>query len=215
MIRVLLVEDHASFRQSLAFMLGREPDIVVVGQAGSLAEARRLLADADVAVLDLGLPDGDGSVLIGEVRAVNPHAAVLVLTASASQLDLARAVEAGAAGTLNKAVGIGEIVDAVRRLSAGETLFSPRDLLELLRLAGERREQAREAQAALGRLTPREREVLQALAEGLADKDMARRLHVSTETIRTHMVRILAKLGVDSRLQAVVFAAQHGAVKLG
>jgi DNA-binding NarL/FixJ family response regulator len=212
---VLLVEDHASFRQSLAFMLGREPDIAVVGQAGSLAEARRLLADADVVVLDLGLPDGDGSVLIGEVRVVNPHAAVLVLTASANQLDLARAVEAGAAGTLNKAVMIDEIVDAVRRLSAGETLFSPRELLELLRLADERREQAREAQGALGRLTPREREVLQALAEGLTDKDMARRLHVSVETIRTHMVRILAKLGVDSRLQAVVFAAQHGAVKLG
>lgn len=213
MIRVLLVEDHASFRQALAFMLERESDITVVGQAGSLAEARRLLAGVDVAVLDLGLPDGNGMVLIEELRAANPRGRVLILTASADQGDLARVIELGAAGTLNKSVGAGEIVTAIRRLSAGETLFSPGEIVELLRLAGRQRERTREAQLALDRLTRREHEVLQALAAGLTDKEIARRLHISAETVRTHMVNLLAKLGVESRLQAVVFAARHGAVK--
>jgi DNA-binding NarL/FixJ family response regulator len=213
MIRVLLVEDHASFRQALAFMLERESDITVVGQAGSLAEARRLLAGVDVAVLDLELPDGNGMVLIEELRAANPHGRVLILTASADQGDLARVIELGAAGTLNKSVGAGEIVTAIRRLSAGETLFSPGEIVELLRLAGRQRERTREAQLALDRLTRREHEVLQALAAGLTDKEIARRLHISAETVRTHMVNLLAKLGVESRLQAVVFAARHGAVK--
>lgn len=213
MIRVLLVEDHASFRQALAFMLERESDITVVGQAGSLAEARRLLAGVDVAILDLGLPDGNGMVLIEELRAANPRGRVLILTASADQGDLARVIELGAAGTLNKSVGAGEIVTAIRRLSAGETLFSPGEIVELLRLAGRQRERTREAQLALDRLTRREHEVLQALAAGLTDKEIARRLHISAETVRTHMVNLLAKLGVESRLQAVVFAARHGAVK--
>lgn len=213
MIRVLLVEDHASFRQALAFMLERESDITVVGQAGSLAEARRLLAGVDVAVLDLELPDGSGIALIEELRAASPRGRALILTASTDQGDLARVIELGAAGTLNKSVGVGEIVTAIRRLSAGETLFSPGEIVELLRLAGRQRERTREAQLALDRLTRREHEVLQALAAGLTDKEIARRLHISAETVRTHMVNLLAKLGVESRLQAVVFAARHGAVK--
>ncbi len=214
MIRVLLVEDHASFRQPLAFMLDREADITVVGQAGSLAEARRLLreVDVDVAVVDLHLPDGHGSDLIRDVRAVNPAGMILVLTGSVVQRDYAEAVEAGASGVLHKSAGIEEIIKAVRRAGAGEPLLSSRELVEMLRLADRHRVQDREAREALARLTRREQEVLQALADGLADKEIADRLNVRTETVRTHMVNILGKLGVDSRLQALVFAIRHGLV---
>ena len=212
MIRVLLVDDHSSFRQPLAFMLDREPDITVVGQAGTLAEAESLKADADIAVVDLDLPDGSGVDLIRDLRIVNPHAAVLVLTASTNRDELAHAVEAGAAGVLHKSARITEIVDGLRRLAGGESLLSHAEMIELLRLATRRREEDREAQFALGQLTAREREVLASLAEGLTDKEIAQRLHVSTQTVRTHMVNILSKLGVNSRLQALVFAIRHGAV---
>lgn len=212
MIRVMLVDDHSSFRQPLAFMLDREPDITVVGQAGTLAEAESLKDDADIAVVDLDLPDGSGVDLIRDLRIVNPHAAVLVLTASTNRDELAQAVEAGAAGVLHKSARITEIVDGLRRLAGGESLLSHAEMIELLRLATRRREEDREAQFALGQLTAREREVLASLAEGLTDKEIAQRLHVSTQTVRTHMVNILSKLGVNSRLQALVFAIRHGAV---
>lgn len=214
MIRVLLVDDHASFRQPLAFMLDREPGLAVVAQAGSLAEARGAPGGIDVALVDLDLPDGDGATLVRELRATSPGVAVLVLTAAGDRAEHARAVEAGAAGVLHKSARLAEIVAAVRRLAAGEPFYTPADLIELLRLAGRRREADRDAQAALARLTPREREVLQALADGLADKEIARRLGVSAETVRTHMVNLLGKLGVESRLQALVFAVRHGAVRI-
>jgi two-component system, NarL family, response regulator DevR len=214
-IRVLLVDDHASFRQPLAFMLDREEDISVVGQAGSLAEARQLLAEAvDVAVVDLNLPDGHGVELIRELRAVNPAGMVVVVTGSAVQHDYAEAVEAGASGVLHKSAGIEEIIKAVRRAGAGEPLLSSRELVELLRLADRHRIEDHQARVALARLTPREQDVLQALADGLADKEIADRLNIRTETVRTHMVNILGKLGVDSRLQALVFAIRHGLVTL-
>lgn len=215
MIRILLVDDHASFRQPLAFMLQREPDFTVVAQAGSLSEARGLLnEEIDVAVVDLILPDGNGTMLVRDLRAVNSHSQILVLTASVDRRDLARAVEAGASGVMNKSARIDEIISAIRGLSSGEQLMSPRELVDLLRLAVHQREQDRDAELALGRLTPREREVLQALAEGLNDREIGQQLHVSTETVRTHMVNILGKLGVESRLQALVYALRHGAVTI-
>src|SRR5215210_3515652 len=108
----------------MAIVFGLQPDITVVAQAGSLAEARGVLADVDVAVVDLGLPDGSGLDLIGELRAVNPESAVLVLTASSDRAQFARAVEAGAAGVLHKSTPLHELVGAVRRLIAGEQLLT-------------------------------------------------------------------------------------------
>ena len=124
MTRVLLVDDHAAFREPLSFMFGRELEFEVVGQAGSLAEAREMLDGIDVAVVDLDLPDGNGAELIGELRTVNPHAMTLVLTASDDRRVHAQAVEAGAAGVLHKSTRIKEIIEAVRRLEAGEELLS-------------------------------------------------------------------------------------------
>ncbi len=215
MIRVLLVDDHASFRESLAFLLGREPDLTVVGEAGSLAEARRLLgARVDVVVVDLDLPDGDGAALIKELRAANPGGMTLVLTGSGRRTDLARVVEAGAAGALHKSVGATEVVNAIRRLAAGEQLLSREEVLGMLRLAGQRQAADQEAQARLATLTERERAVLQGLAEGLSDKELAVQLHVSPKTVQFHMTNILQKLGVDSRLQALVIAVRHGAAEI-
>src|SRR5829696_952977 len=213
-IRVLLVDDHLSFRQPLAFMLMREPDITIIGQAGSVAEARPLLPEADIALIDLDLPDGEGTDLIQELHAVNPRATALVLTGSASNLDMPRAVEAGAAGVMHKTRPVSEVTDAIRRVHAGESLLSVRETIELLRFITRQREQQRAIQATIERLTPREREVLQALAAGLSDREIAHQFHVSTETVRTHMVNLLSKLGVDSRLKALVFALQHDLVTI-
>ena len=215
MNRVLLVEDHATFREPLAFMFGRESEFEVVAQAGSLAEARGMLEGIDLAVVDLDLPDGDGTGLIGELRDANPRAMVMVLTASADRGAHARAVEAGAAGVLHKSVRIKEVVDAARRLVAGESILSPDEVIELLRLAGRRRERGREAERAVEQLTPRELEVLSALADGLSDKEISERLHVGVGTVRNHLVSIFGKLGVNSRLQALVFALRHGVVEIG
>ncbi len=216
--RILLVEDHASFRQALAFMFEREPEFAVVGQAGSLAEARRFLngsgGEADVAVCDLALPDGDGFDLIEELAANGGKVITLVLSASLEPARFARAVEAGASGVLHKAAAIGDIVEAVKRLRAGEALLSPDEVIEMLRMVSRQRQEQLEAQRAIDRLTRREGEVLQALAEGLDSKEIAEKLHITVETERTHMVNILNKLGVHSRLQALVFAARNGLVEI-
>lgn len=213
--RVVLVEDHRMFRQALARTLDWEPGFSVVGQAGSVAEALELGEPFDVAVVDVQLPDGSGLDLIRPLLAGSPGSAVLVVTASAERGDVARAIEAGAAGVLHKSADVAEIVSAARRAAAGEPLLSPRETVELLRLSGRLREEGRDARLRLGQLTAREREVLQALAEGLNDAQIAERLTISVETSRTHAARILAKLEVSSRLQAVVYAARHSAVRLG
>jgi DNA-binding NarL/FixJ family response regulator len=215
--RIFLVEDHASFRQALAFMFDREGEFTVAGQAGSLAEARAFLRKSpdslDVAVVDLALPDGDGFGLIGELSS-RPDVMTLVLSASLEPTRFARAVEAGASGVLHKSAPIGEIVDAVRRLRSGEALLSPAEVVEMLRMVSRRRQEEYEARRAIEKLTPREKQVLMALGEGLDSKDIAEKLHITVETERTHMVNILGKLDVHSRLQALVFAARHDIVEI-
>jgi DNA-binding NarL/FixJ family response regulator len=216
MQRILLVEDHASFRQTLAFVFDQQPEFEVVAQAGSLAEARQAMdgSEADLGVLDLSLPDGEGTELIGELRETNPEFAALVLTASLDRTEHARAVEAGAAGVLHKSADVDTILDATRRLGEGETLLSEDELVALLSLAGQNREEEVEARASIEQITPREGEVLHALAQGLSNKEIAAKLHMSLDTERTHMMNILNKLGVHSRLQALVFAARHGMVEI-
>jgi DNA-binding NarL/FixJ family response regulator len=216
MQRILLVEDHASFRQTLALVFDQQPEFEVVAQAGTLAEARLAMdgSEVDLGVIDLTLPDGEGTELIGELREANPSFAALVLTASLDRTEHARAVEAGAAGVLHKSADVDAILDATRRLGEGETLLSEEELLALLRLAGQNREEEVEARASIEQITPREKEVLQKLAKGLSNKEIAAKLHMSVDTERTHMMNILNKLGVHSRLQALVFAARHGLVEI-
>jgi DNA-binding NarL/FixJ family response regulator len=157
-VKILLVDDHASFRQGVAAALEAEPDLTVAGQAGSLAEARTMLDGFDVAVVDLGLPDGFGGDLIRELRAANPRAQALVLSATGERAEIARAVESGAAGVLHKSSEMAEVADSVRRLRAGETLMPLEEVVELLRFAGARKDEEHDAKQAISSLTERERE---------------------------------------------------------
>jgi DNA-binding NarL/FixJ family response regulator len=217
-IRIAVVDDHDTFREPLAFMLEREPDLTVVARPRSLSEARGVLESAelavDVAIVDLNLPDGSGADFIKELRGSRPRAKALVLSATADRKHLATAIEAGAAGVMHKSAPMGDLVGAVRRLQAGEQLLSQQEVIEALRFLTRERESNREAQLASEKLTPREREVLQALAEGSSDKEIARRLHVGEGTVHSHVANILSKLEVSSRLQALVFAVRHGVVTI-
>jgi DNA-binding NarL/FixJ family response regulator len=217
-IRIAVVDDHDTFREPLAFMLEREPDLTVVARPRSLSEARGVLESAelavDVAIVDLNLPDGSGADFIKELRGSRPRAKALVLSATADRKHLATAIEAGAAGVMHKSAPMGDLVEAVRRLQAGEQLLSQQEVIEALRFLTRERESNREAQLASEKLTPREREVLQALAEGSSDKEIARRLHVGEGTVHSHVANILSKLEVSSRLQALVFAVRHGVVTI-
>lgn len=214
----MVVDDHDTFRDPLAFMLERESDLTVVARPRSLSEAREVLESAelavDVAIVDLNLPDGSGTDLIKDLRGSRPHAKALVLSAVSEQRFLAEAIEAGAAGVMHKSTPMKDLVEAVRRLAAGEHLLSQQEVIEALRFIVRERESHHEAQALSEKLTPREREVLQALADGLSDKEIAQRLYVGTGTVHSHVANILSKLEVSSRLQALVFAVRHGLVTI-
>ncbi|HEX7299716.1 MAG TPA: PAS domain-containing protein [Solirubrobacteraceae bacterium] len=213
-VRVLLVEDQTAVREAIASAFTRDAGFDVVGQAASLAEARGMLHDVDVAVLDLGLPDGFGADLIDELREISPRAQALVLSATLDHAAVARAIQRGAAGALDKMAHLDEVVDTVRRLRAGEILLPMDEVVELLRFAGRQEEQERQHREAIARLTPREREVLQALGDGLGSQQIAARLHITIRTQRNHVASILAKLGVHSQLQAVLFALRYGVITL-
>jgi DNA-binding NarL/FixJ family response regulator len=210
--RVLLVEDHTSFREALAYVFGRAPEFTVVAQAGSFSEASKFVGEgADIAVVDLGLPDGDGAELIRRLRRSNRHCTPLVLTASLDPSQLALAVEAGAAGVMHKSSALDDIVGAAESLRRGEMPFS-RETNELLRVAGRTRSSDRASRRLAESFTSREKEVLGALAEGLENAEIADRLGISVRTTRTHMMHILGKLGASSRLHALILAVRCGAV---
>ena len=215
-IRVLLVDDHPASREPLAELLDREPDVQVVGQAGSLAEAGQELAKGigvDVALVDLDLPDGHGEELISELRRLRPGAQTLVLTGSRDRRDLGRAVLSGAAAVLHKSAPTREVLTVVRGLHAGHSFLSQADARELAGAATTWQRQTANERAALARLTAREREVLVLLAEGLENRAIADRLSIGVETVRTHVASLLAKLEVETRLQAVLLAVRHGVVR--
>jgi len=213
-IRVLLVEDHAAVREALAAAFRREPEFEVVGEAGTLAEARGMLAEVDVALVDLGLPDGDGSDLIAVLREAEPNAHAIVLSAGLDRSAVARAVERGAAGALSKVSRLGDVIEAVRRVRAGETLLPVDEVVELLRFASRERERELLDRQAIESLTSRELEILQLIADGCDSRHAASRLHISVRTQRNHVANILGKLGVHSQLQALIFALRYRLVEL-
>ncbi|MCW2998834.1 MAG: domain S-box protein [Solirubrobacterales bacterium] len=212
--RVLLVEAHCAVREALALALAQEDDLEVVGQVAGIAEARPLLGVVDVLIADLSLPDGDGGDLIRELRDANPRADALVLSASTDRADVARAVERGAAGVLSKTAHLDEVMSSVRRLRAGQSLVPLQEVVELMRESGRRREREYADRTAAARVTRREREVLQGLADGLDSGGVADRLHITRRTQRNHMASILSKLGLHSQVQAVVFALRYGLAQL-
>jgi PAS domain S-box-containing protein len=213
-VRVLLVEDHAAVREALAHAFEHEAGFRIIGQASSMAQARGMLQGVDVALIDLGLPDGYGADLVQELRRSSPDAQAVVLSASLDRAELARAVACGAAGALHKTARLEEVVDTVRQLRAGRTLLPVDEVVELLQYASRTRERAEQDRRAIESLTPRELEVLQALADGLDAQAAARRFHISVRTQRNHVASILSKLGVHSQLQALVFALRHDLVEI-
>jgi DNA-binding NarL/FixJ family response regulator len=221
-LHIMLIEDHISFRQALAFMLDQDPRFEVVAQAGTLAEARHDLDERktpegiDAAIIDLALPDGNGADLIGDLRSHNPDLMVLVLSATLSQANLAKVVQAGVDGVLDKLAGPGEIIGALRRVVAGAAaLPSQPEVVDALRSVDRQRDPDSDAHLAVGTITPREREVLRALAEGLDSEEIAERLGITVEEERAHVAGILVKLGARTRLQALAVASRLGVVEIG
>jgi DNA-binding NarL/FixJ family response regulator len=216
-IRLLLIDDHPSLREPLAELLDRQPDLLVVGQAGSLAEARAVLAArvaVDVALVDLELPDGNGTELIRELRHRNPAALALVLTASHDRREHAQAVMAGAAGVLHKSTPTRYLAEAIRRVCAGEHLLGREEIAELVRLVQAHQREDESARRIRADLRGRDWDLLHGLAQGWGDRQIATELGLSEKTVRNQMVALLGKLGAESRTQAVVIAARLGLVEL-
>ena len=207
-IRVLVVDDHEVLAASLAQVLDLEPDMISVGVANSLEQARAMMRSAapDVVLLDHRLPDGDGVQALPSLLALRPEARVVVLTASAADQVLVSAMEGGAAGFLSKTRGLGEVTQAVRVAAAGEAVISPELLVRLLPRLQRKAGHAGRAQE----LTEREREVLDLLAQGLTNAAIAERLVVSVHTVRNHVANLSAKLGAHSKLEALSIAVREG-----
>lgn len=212
MTRVMLVDDHTSFRQAVAFLIDREPGFTVVGQAGSVAEGRTLLREVspDICLLDMELPDGEGSDLLPDLYRRCPGASAIVLTGSHRPHNRARSIAAGAVGFLPKAASIPEIIVALRKVVEGQPLIPPQEAVALMREATQYDARFGAERQALNQLSPREIDVLKALARGYDNQTIADELSLTTATVRSHVASILSKLEVDSRLQAALIAVHHG-----
>jgi DNA-binding NarL/FixJ family response regulator len=205
-ITVLIADDHPVVRQGLRILLSLEDDIEVVGEVGDGAEAVELAAALvpDVILLDLKLPVLDGLGVLADLRDRGLSPRVLVLTSVADQASVTVAMRAGAAGFLYKDVDPDALVRAVRSVHDGNTVLAPEAAGSLVR-SGARST----AVAGLDALTAREREVLAQVAEGRSNREIARLLHVSEKTVKTHVSSVLAKLGVADRTQAALYAVRN------
>ena len=208
MVRVLVVDDHQMFASSLAHALQSEPDLVVVGQATSISEAQLLVASTapDVVLLDHRLPDGDGVSAIAELRGIRPSAQIVMLTAATSDRVLVAAMEAGAAGFIAKTQRLDDVIAGVRAAAAGESVVSAKLLTRLL----PRLQRQNGGGAAV--LTEREQEILDLLARGLPNADIAQELTISVHTVRNHVANVSAKLGAHSKLEVLAIAVREGLV---
>ncbi|MGH9035349.1 MAG: response regulator [Acidimicrobiia bacterium] len=209
-IRILVVDDHPVVRQGLRAFLDTRDGMVVVGEAGdgeaAVTEAARLRPD--VTLMDLLMPGIGGLEAIGRIRAADPAARILVLTSFSSADQVVPAVRAGAAGYLLKDASPEEVEAAVRAVHRGEARLDPQVTAAVM--AEVAQPAAGPDQTALATLTPREREVLALLARGLTNAQLARELVVSEKTVKTHVSSILAKLRLNDRTQAALFAARLG-----
>ena len=197
MISVLIVDDHPVVRQGLRALLEVQDDIVVVGEAGDGQTAVSLATSLspDIVLLDLKLPGMDGVAVLQPLSAAGLR--VLVLTSATDPAAASQAVRAGAAGVVYKDIDPDALVRAIRSVHDGNVLLAPEAVGSLVR------------GSAANTLTPREREVLAAIAEGRSNREIARLLRVSEKTVKAHVSSVLAKLGVQDRTQAAVYAVRH------
>ncbi|MEO6703038.1 MAG: response regulator transcription factor [Jatrophihabitantaceae bacterium] len=204
-VRVFLLDDHEIVRRGIADLLGSQSDIVIVGEAGTAAEAlaRIPATRPDVAVLDARLPDGSGIDVCRDIRSMMPDVRCIILTSYDDNDAVFAAVMAGAAGYLLKEVRGASLVDAIRQVAQGKSLLDPsvtERLLARLR-AGE------PADAKLASLTDREREILDLIADGMTNRQIGDRLFLAEKTVKNYVSGLLAKLGMQRRTQAAVYGA--------
>jgi NarL family two-component system response regulator LiaR len=207
-IRVLIADDHAIVRKGILALLATEPDIKVVGEAadGEMAVAQAERLRPDVVLMDLVMPGIDGLEAIRRITSHQPEARILVLTSFAGVDKIFPAIEAGALGYLLKDSGPGELVRAIREVYCGNSSLHPTVARRLL----ERMSQPSEHELGTDALTERERAVLQLVAQGQSNRDIADHLAISEATVRTHVSHILAKLELSSRTQAALYALRRG-----
>jgi len=206
MIRVFLLDDHEVVRRGLAELLQHEGDIEVVGESGSAPEAARRIPALrpDVAILDARLPDGNGIDVCRDVRAVDPSIKGLILTSYEDDEALFAAIMAGAAGYVLKQIRGTDLVDAVRRVAAGQSLLDPAVTARVLERIRHGVEEPRE----LKLLTEQERRILEYVAEGLTNREIAGKMFLAEKTVKNYVSSVLAKLGLERRTQAAVLATR-------
>jgi DNA-binding NarL/FixJ family response regulator len=215
-ITIVIADDHLAFGEALQVALGKERDLtvieVVTDGAGAVEAASR--RQPDVVLVDLQMPGMDGVEATRRIREQAPAPSVIMLSGLGDELTLARAVQAGASGFLPKTEAVHGLADAIRRAYRGEPLHKPAELEESLRRLRRRRAQDGSLVARLERLTPRELEILQDLADGKSTVEIAEHLQMSPHTLRTHTQNVLMKLGVHSKLEAIMAAIRHGKVRM-
>jgi DNA-binding NarL/FixJ family response regulator len=214
LIRVVIVDDQSLVRAGFRMVLSSQQDMAVVGEAGDGAEALRLLAHtpADVVVMDIRMPVMDGVEATRRLCATAGGLRVLVLTTFDTDEDAFAALQAGASGFLLKNVPPEELLAAIRVVASGESVVAPRITRRLLdRFAGQLAPP--QGDGRLGALTEREREVLLLVAQGMSNAEIAEKLYVAEATVKTHVGRILTKLDLRDRVQAVVLAYETGLVR--
>jgi len=200
---VLIVDDHQVVADGLAALINDQVDMEVVGTAGSVEESVEQAAEVkpDVVLVDFRLTDGTGAEVATGIRQVRPQARLIFLTRDDSDAARIAAIEAGAGAFIHKSKAAHEVVDAIRTVATGGSLFTPRTIAQLLNTR-------RETDGQMERITPREKEVLRMMADGTSSRDIANRLGISYTTVRTHIRSLGAKLGVHSKLEAIVKARE-------
>ncbi|WP_329131924.1 response regulator transcription factor [Streptomyces sp. NBC_00670] len=208
-IRVFLLDDHEVVRRGVHDLLNDEADIEVVGEAATVEQAlvRVPALRPDVAVLDVRLPDGDGVTVCRELRSRLPELACLMLTSFDDEEALLDSIMAGASGYVLKQIRGSDLVSAVRTVARGQSLLDPSATTRLMARLRGGQEKPEEPDALPG-LTDREREILALIGEGLTNRQIGQRLYLAEKTVKNHISRLLAKLGVERRIQAAVIATE-------
>jgi DNA-binding NarL/FixJ family response regulator len=201
--RILIVEDHQVVADGLAALLNDQPDMTVIGTAASVSDsiARTVELSPDVVLMDFRLTDGTGADAGAGIRQVRPETKLIFLTREDSDAARFAALESGASAFIHKSRAAAEVVDAIRVVAGGGTLITPRTIATLLN-------KRREMDSQLESLTAREKEVLRLMAEGISSRDIGSRLGISYTTVRTHIRSLGSKLGVHSKLEAIVKARE-------
>ena len=205
-VRVFLLDDHEVVRRGVADLLEAEPDLTVVGEAATAAEAlaRVPAVRPDVAVLDVRLPDGDGVTVCRELRSQLPDLRCLMLTSFADDDALFDAIMAGASGYVLKQIRGTDLVGAVRTVASGQSLLDPRTTAAVL----ERMRTAAERKGPVAELSEQERTVLALIGEGLTNREIGERMFLAEKTVKNYVSHLLAKLGMQRRTQAAILATE-------